>query len=171
MKNVKSVKLIALAIATLCLSACFDDDDDNEAVTNSPPQALSANLITQTETDIVSNLPASDPDRDPLTFSLLDGPSFGSLILGNNGAYTYSPFSEFTGTDSFTYSVSDGQSSNATVSGTITITVEALAVSFLSQSRLAFGQAPNDEPLSVNGRDFTQDVSGESDYQDLIDAN
>jgi VCBS repeat-containing protein len=126
-------------------------------------------LSTQAETDIESSLPASDPDNDPLVFSVIVEPTFGSLILNSDGSYIYKPSAEFTGTDSFTYAVSDGQVSN--VSGTINIVITPLNVSFLEQSRLAFGQREDATPVSVNGRLFTQDVSGTSDYQDLIDAN
>lgn len=167
----KRFKLAAIAIVTLSLSACFDDNDDEEIMVNNPPQAPSLSVLTQAETDIVDRLPASDPDNDPLQYTITEDPTLGTVTINSDGSYTYSPNPEVTGSDSFTYSVTDGKAPTTSVSGTISITIEALSVSFLSQSRAAFMQAPNDTPLSVNGRAYIQDVAGESDYQDLIDAN
>ena len=52
----------------------------------------------------------SDPDSDPL--SVLAGTyvtAHGSVTLASNGDFTYTPNSGFVGTDSFTYTLQDGQ--------------------------------------------------------------
>ena len=144
-------------------------DDSKEIVMNTPPVASSINVSTQTETAISAQLPAVDLDGDTLTFAAVVEPMLGSLTVNTDGTYVYTPNAEVTGSDSFTFSVTDGL--EQPVTGTINITIEALTVSFLASSRNAFGQAPTDTPLSVNGRVFTQDVVNQSDYQDLIDAN
>ncbi|MFK2904913.1 tandem-95 repeat protein [Dyella ginsengisoli] len=59
-----------------------------------------------------------DVDGDALTLSLAN-PAHGSLSRNDDGSYTYLPASGYTGTDTFTYSVSDGQ-----LSSTATITLE-----------------------------------------------
>ena len=48
-------------------------------------------------------------------------PTHGTLVLNANGSFTYTPFSGYSGPDSFTYRVTDGtsQSANATVSLTV----------------------------------------------------
>ncbi|HZX33542.1 MAG TPA: Ig-like domain-containing protein [Rhodocyclaceae bacterium] len=63
---------------------------------------------------------ATDPDGDVLTLSIRE-PRYGSLTRNADGTYTYTPRHGFTGTDSFTYTVSDGQ---FTATGTITLTVQ-----------------------------------------------
>lgn len=68
-------------------------------------------------------------------------------------------------------SAADQSSANFVESYTVNITIEALQVSFSEFSRVAFNQTATDTPLSVNGREFTQDVVDQNDYQDLIDAN
>lgn len=51
----------------------------------------------------------SDIDGDQLTVSLLDGPAHGALELRTDGSFRYEPVPEFSGTDSFTYQIDDGQ--------------------------------------------------------------
>ena len=65
--------------------------------------------------------PPSDPDSDPLTYSLLTGPTHGSVVVHANGTFTYTPTAHLTGTDSFVFSVSDGTlAANATISIAVT---------------------------------------------------
>lgn len=160
--------MLILGTCIVALSGCFDDDDKPIEV-NSPPEAGSVSLITQTETDINDQLTANDADGDNLVFAVVEEPQLGQLTLQSDGNFTYTPNAEITGTDSFVFSVTDG--SSAPVSGTVDITIELLEVSFRSQSRLAFQQMNMDLPLSVNGRVFIQDVTDQNEYQDLIDAN
>jgi hypothetical protein len=58
----------------------------------------------------------------PLTATKVTGPANGTLALNSDGSFTYTPNSGFTGTDTFTYTATDGQSvsSPATVSITVT---------------------------------------------------
>ncbi len=48
-----------------------------------------------------------DPNGDPLTASLVTGPSSGSLVFNADGSFSYTPGANFSG-DSFTYQASDG---------------------------------------------------------------
>src|SRR5262249_26163352 len=63
----------------------------------------------------------TDADGDPLTATLVTGPAHGTLTLSANGSFTFTPAANYNGTDSFTYTASDGRltSSPATVSLTI----------------------------------------------------
>ncbi|MGE2832750.1 Ig-like domain-containing protein [Mycobacterium sp. SMC-4] len=62
----------------------------------------------------------TDVDSDPLTVSLTSGPTHGQLDLNPDGTFTFTPFADYNGTDSFTYTVSDG---TATATATATITI------------------------------------------------
>ena len=64
----------------------------------------------------------SDPENDPLTVHLVEGPRHGMLTLDPDGTFLYSPDLNYEGADSFTYRVDDGefQSDPATVFLTIT---------------------------------------------------
>ena len=64
---------------------------------------------------------ASDVDGDPLTYSILSGPSHGALT-GTGAARTYTPDANYSGPDSFIFTVNDGtlDSNTATVSIAVT---------------------------------------------------
>jgi VCBS repeat-containing protein len=57
----------------------------------------------------------------PLSAFLVSGVSHGTLSLSNNGGFTYTATSSYTGPDSFTYRVNDG-STNATNTVSLTVT-------------------------------------------------
>jgi len=50
----------------------------------------------------------SDADGDELGAFLLSGPANGSVVLNSDGSFTYTPTAGYSGSDSFTYQVSDG---------------------------------------------------------------
>lgn len=65
----------------------------------------------------------ADADDDILRTQLVGNVSNGSLVLRDDGSFVYTPAPNFAGTDSFTYSVTDGVVSTNPV--TVTITVQA----------------------------------------------
>ena len=75
-----------------------------------------------------------------LTVALVEGPVNGSLILHNDGSFAYTPASNFSGTDSFTYKVSDGisESNVATVTIGVTPVREPLKVTSLTPTLSGF---------------------------------
>lgn len=82
-----------------------------------------------TPRDITLNIPApgllandSDPEGQPLNAVLVNAPAHGTLALGANGSFSYTPTANYTGADSFTYQASDGVtiSSATTVSLNVT---------------------------------------------------
>jgi hypothetical protein len=68
-----------------------------------------------------------DADGDALTAVLASGTASGTLALGGDGAFSYTPNAGFAGTDSFTYRTHDGALSSdpATVSITVVASVNA----------------------------------------------
>jgi hypothetical protein len=69
-------------------------------------------------------LQANDPDNNPLTFTILQFPQLGDIILPDRstGLFVYTPTSNVNGSDQFTFKVSDGiaEASTATVNLWIT---------------------------------------------------
>lgn len=89
-------------------------------VPNHPPVITEGSAITVNAGKSVPTpiqLHASDPDSDPLTWSLSRQPANGSVLLspGANGSLTttYTSSATFIGTDSFGMTVSDGRKSTA----------------------------------------------------------
>ncbi len=71
-------------------------------------------------TTTIAGVLSNDVDTDPLTASLVTGPSRGNLSFNSDGSFTYTPTVVVGGTDTFVYRASDGiSSSNATVTITI----------------------------------------------------
>lgn len=69
----------------------------------------------------------TDAEGDPLTASLVSGPSRGTVLLESDGSFIYTPLPGLTTfTDSFTYLAHDGaaESNAATVSITVNVPVE-----------------------------------------------
>jgi hypothetical protein len=85
---------------------------------NDRPAAASQQVSTNEDSPIAINLAATDVDGDALIFALASPPSHGS-ITGVAPALTYKPAANFNGTDSFTFTVSDGHGGNDT--GTVSI--------------------------------------------------
>jgi hypothetical protein len=67
-------------------------------------------------------LGAYDADGDTLTANLVGGPSHGTVTVNSDGSFTYTPNTHFVGTDSFTFTVSDGSQNAATATATINVT-------------------------------------------------
>jgi VCBS repeat-containing protein len=84
-----------------------------------------ANEDEALEIDAVAGVLANDTDADgdPLTATVVTGPANGTLTLNADGSFSYMPNAEFSGSDSFTYSASDGTASSET---TVTINVAAV---------------------------------------------
>src|SRR5207249_1647107 len=64
----------------------------------------------------------TDADGDPLTAVLVAGPSHGTLSLGADGGFVYTPAANYNGTDGFTYKVNDGQADSNTATVSLTVT-------------------------------------------------
>jgi VCBS repeat-containing protein len=92
---------------------------------NRSPVAQSDSFGGSEDTAINSGTPGvlgndNDPDGDALTVTLGTSPAHGTVTLNADGSFTYMPASNYFGSDSFTYTLSDG-SLHATASVTITI--------------------------------------------------
>ena len=103
----------------------------------------------------------SDADGDALAVSTapLTAPSHGSVVLSANGAFTYTPDSNYSGSDSFTYQVTDadGGTSTATVTLTIAAVNDAPTSSALADRSNAVGASVTVNPAAA----FT-DVDGDA---------
>ena len=102
-----------------------DQGTVNIIVSNDAPTADPQNLSTPEETPLGITLTGSDPNLDPLDFSIDSGPSNGTLDcpgLPTNTNCTYTPDLDFNGIDSFVFRVTDIQGDFDTAVVTINVT-------------------------------------------------
>ncbi len=87
---------------------------------NDPPVADDQVVNTDEDTSVNITLTASDPEGDPLTFAVVTEPAYGTLS-GTIPNLTYTPDTDYFGSDSFTFAANDGMfdSNTATISITV----------------------------------------------------
>lgn len=109
---------------------------------NDAPTAADVTATAEEDAPVTVSVAALDVDGDALT--LTAGPAaHGSVTVNPDGTVTYTPATDFNGTDTFTYTVSDGN--GGTASALVTVTV-----------------APaNDPPTADAGLDATADERDE----------
>ncbi len=76
-------------------------------------------LVVDAETGVLAN--DVDSDGDTLTAQLVTQAGNGVVSLNDNGSFTYTPNTDFTGGDSFTYQANDGSTTSNIVTATITV--------------------------------------------------
>jgi large repetitive protein len=90
---------------------------------NDAPIANNSSVITKEGKSVSVSLTGTDPDGDLLTYIVVTGPSHGSLkgMAGASPKVSYTPAENFSGTDSFTFKVSDKTAESAVATALITI--------------------------------------------------
>ncbi len=74
---------------------------------NDGPVGNASQVSTDEDTPFSGQLPADDVEGDELTYLLVSSPESGRVDLEPDGAYTYTPDSNFVGADSFLWSALD----------------------------------------------------------------
>ncbi|MCP5097775.1 MAG: tandem-95 repeat protein, partial [Chloroflexi bacterium] len=110
--------------------------------TNDAPVAVDDDTTTDEDTavtiDVLSN--DTDIDGDLLTVDSIAQPISGSIVINPDGSdLTYTPVADFNGSDSFTYTVSDGNGGSDTASVVVTV------------------NSVNDAPIAFDDIDVTTD--------------
>jgi len=88
---------------------------------NKLPALGTTSLAATEDTVLNAQLSASDPDNDPVTFSLATGVSHGQVTVSSSGAVVYTPAANYFGADSFSVRVNDDAGGEST--GTVAINV------------------------------------------------
>ena len=100
------------------------DDSAPVAVNDSYNTLQDQTLNVQVANGVLNN--DSDGDNDPLTASLVSGPSHaapGGFTFQTNGSFSYTPAAGFDGADTFTYRASDGTNNSAPATVTINVAI------------------------------------------------
>lgn len=69
-----------------------------------------------------AKLKVSDPEGQPLTFTVTRQPKRGTVTIGEDGSFTYTPKKNKVGVDSFTYTAAD-PAGNVSREATVTVTI------------------------------------------------
>jgi gliding motility-associated-like protein len=119
------------------------------------PVADNASESVQEDTPKPITLTGSDPDGNPLTYTVLSSPVHGTLT-GTAPNVTYAPALNFTGSDSFTFRVNDG-TTNSNVA-TVTITVVPVNDIPVANNQSATTQEDTPLPITLTGTDVDGDA-------------
>jgi len=116
------------------------------AGSNDAPVATDVMVSTVKNQPVAMTLIGSDPDGDDLTYQMVDIPAQGDLNGGDN-LFTYTPATDFTGQQTFTYRVNDGAFDSNLATVTINVIDVDLAITGVDVSQTAFD--PN--TMTVSG--------------------
>jgi len=122
---------------------------------NTTPVATFSSFSVSKNSTYTGILTATDADSDPLSYYLHTQASHGIVTITNSstGAFTYTPTTDYSGSDSFSYVAYDGEVNSTAKSVTITIN------SSLSSSSIA-KSVNEDSALAFSSIDFSSSFSG-----------
>jgi PKD repeat protein len=105
-----------------------------------PPVANDDAAATPEQTAVTIGVMANDldPDGDPISVTGVTAPANGTATVNENGAITYTPNGGFRGTDTFTYTLTDGTGTDTAV---VTVSIEQVEVGALNVEVDAPGSA------------------------------
>jgi cellulose biosynthesis protein BcsQ len=122
---------------------------------NDLPLADNDTVFTWEDTPVTIELKGHDPENKPLIYRVETIPSKGKLS-GTEQNLTYTPETDFYGSDSFTFTVSDGEGDS--VPATISIKVESVGDSPLAHSQSATTYEDIPVPITLTGEDPDSDL-------------
>ncbi|WP_068704162.1 Ig-like domain-containing protein [Paludibacter jiangxiensis] len=93
----------------------------NVSEANHDPVASAASVTTLENTPVNGSVTATDADGDVLTFSKVSDPAHGSVVVNADGTFTYTPYLDYSGSDSFVVGVTDGNGGSATATVNVTV--------------------------------------------------
>ena len=123
---------LSVALSLILFAGCGDS-----ATINVPKE----NILEEKPLEIVNTIPvatfdtfsinkdvrydgqltATDADGDMLKYIIIDAPTHGSVVLHDNGCFTYTPDVGYKGSDTFSYKASDDMSSCALKTVTVDV--------------------------------------------------
>ncbi|MGK7902290.1 MAG: DUF6851 domain-containing protein [Hormoscilla sp.] len=135
------------------------------------PVASDDRIVTPQATPVTINVLEndSDPLDDPLEIADFSSSTAGggAIILEDNGNLLYEPDPEFTGMDSFEYTVTDGEGNTDTATVSVTVTADPPPPQFVNLIRgnpgddMLMGTQTADLILSFGGDDRINGMSGD----------
>jgi hypothetical protein len=132
----------------------------NVTVVNVAPVANDDYAVTDEDTAIIIDPVTNDndPNGDPLAVTSLSSPTNGIAIINPDGTVTYVPALNFNGSDSYSYTVLDGNGGSATA--TVYVTIRAVNDAPVANDDVASTNEDTAVTISVLAND--SDVDGDA---------
>jgi hypothetical protein len=139
----------------------FTDLLEPVATCNEPPVANADAATTDFETAVTVEVLANDrdPDGDELALDGVTAAANGSAIANADGTVTYTPNAGFSGSDGFTYTVSDGNGGTAAAPVTVTVREAGNRAPVVADDAAA---TQENKPVSVNVLANDSDPDGDA---------
>jgi LPXTG-motif cell wall-anchored protein len=123
--------------------------------TNDGPEAYDKSVTIGEDESLNGVVKGIDIDGDVLSYYLVSNPSHGSLTFNEDGSFSYTPYKDYNGQDSFTYIVNDGL--EFSLPAKVNITIDPI-----NDKPTAFGQSQIiDEDSSLTGIVSGTDIDGD----------
>ncbi|NBQ25977.1 MAG: tandem-95 repeat protein, partial [Verrucomicrobia bacterium] len=130
---------------------------------NDRPSALVLDLVTFEDLAVGGRLQGVDPDGDTLSYQILTPPEHG-VLTGSLPDFVYTPEVHYSGTDTFTYQVSDGV--GVSDSAEVRLQVKSVNDAPVAKS----GSVQTQEDLAVSLELGAEDADGDALSYTLVDA-
>jgi Ca2+-binding RTX toxin-like protein len=136
--------------------------NDSITINKNTPLVISATTLLSNDTDVDVS--------DVLIISSFTQPSQGSLVNNGNSTYTYTPVQNYSGSDGFTYTISDGRGGSSTATVNLTITQITNVINGTLSSNKITGTVNRDIISGLQGNDTLIGL-GDNDTLDGGDGN
>ena len=130
---------VSMSTGTFTEQASWSNDTNNCAISHAivshggtvTVTATNGSVTTNENTAVNGTLSGSDSAGNAISFSVVTSPANGTVTINNasTGAFTYTPNSNFTGSDSFTFKATDSVTGTASNTATESVTVNSTAIS------------------------------------------
>ena len=124
------------------------------SASNSEPTATAQSVAGNEDSPQAITLEGNDVDGDALTYSLLTNASNGTTSLIGNEV-TYTPNTNYNGSDSFTFTVSDGELTSAPA--TVNISIVAVNDTPMATAQSVTGNEDSPQIITLAGSDIDGD--------------
>jgi large repetitive protein len=146
---------------------------------NQPPTAFKDIVTTNEDTPVTINVLANDtdPDGDPRSLDSFTNPTNGTVTRNDNNTpdnltddqLVYTPNANYNGSDSFTYTISDGNGGTATATVILTVSSVNDAASISGTATGAVTEDATTPNLTTTGTLTVADVdSGENKFKTTV---
>ncbi|MEW5756091.1 MAG: Ig-like domain-containing protein [Pseudomonadota bacterium] len=142
-------------------------DADSTGNTNSLPVARDDSANTRKGEAVVISALAndSDPDGDVLTIGSVTQGAHGDVMLNPDGSITYTPNDDYTGSDTFNYTVSDGNGG----SDTAAVSIRVIAVNSIPVANADTVTVKENTKITITP--LTNDLDADNDPLTITDVS